>query len=417
MRRGPMSLRVAWGLVTVAVCAPVLYLGSELFTHPEFFWQHSRRYSALLAAAASGAAVLAIGNFGPGARLLRRLRAPLTALSSLAILGLLIGETALRIVDPLGLSHFAEYSRYLHSRQPDDELTYRHRSNSRETFQGVELRFNEIGLRDDPVGAKPAREYRILLVGGSQVLGWGVDRAETWPVRLQQILSARQAASVRVLNAGCIGYDTAQEYRYLMRDGYPLDPDLVLLVYMDNDIEMTGENPWDPLPARPLRGEPPSRVASALLRRTRLSQLVQHWPRLGMFGRGYDPRLEAIPRDFDPAMAEEAGWRSSMDHLRRIAASAEARGVRLAVVHFDWIAFPFSEAVHRAVKAAVAPYPVAYTPDWFAGRDVRTLLVSTTDSHPNAAAHAIQAERIAEFLLAEGALQRDRPRSGRPEAP
>ena len=47
----------------------------------------------------------------------------------------------------------------------------------------------------------------------------------------------------------------------------------------------------------------------------------------------------------------------------------------------------------------VAPFPVAYVPDWFAGQNVRQYFNSTTDAHPNAEGSRILAEHIADFLL------------------
>jgi hypothetical protein len=76
--------------------------------------------------------------------------------------------------------------------------------------------------------------------------------------------------------------------------------------------------------------------------------------------------------------------------------------VKFAVVHFDWTSFPFSQALHQSIEEAVAPHAVSYAPPWFEGKDIRKLINSLTDSHPNAAGHRIEADRIAEFILAQG---------------
>jgi hypothetical protein len=73
----------------------------------------------------------------------------------------------------------------------------------------VEVRTNELGLRDDPVGALRADEIRVLAVGDSFTAGHGVEAAQSWPERLEQLLRESDP-HVRVFNAGISGYGLAQ---------------------------------------------------------------------------------------------------------------------------------------------------------------------------------------------------------------
>jgi lysophospholipase L1-like esterase len=320
---------------------------------------------------------------------------------SLLFAGLVL-EGALRLLDPQGLSYFAEMSRHILDRLPDPDLKWRNRPNLSARYQGVQMRFNELGLRDDPVGPKTSDEFRILLLGDSQTLGWGVEHDSTWGARLQRILSDRLRHRVRVINAGVAGYETRQEYRYLMRDGLALSPDLILLMYLDNDLKIN-DRPYDPWSEERLSDKPPYQVLYLLVRKLRLYQLVWYWSGLGQVsgGKKYDPRQELgpLPLDFDPAIVSDYGWQESMKHLNRLAVAARERSIGFAVVHYDWVRFPFSLGIDSAIKAQIAPFPVAYVPDWFEGKDVRKYFNSPTDAHPNAAACAILAERIADFVI------------------
>jgi hypothetical protein len=301
MKPIPWPLRAAWWLVTLVAWGIFAYLLSEAVSRPSFFFQHSPHYFGLLAAIALLAVVITDANFRPGLRILRRVRGPVLILTFSTLVGLGIAELALRVVDPLGLSYFGEYARYVQHLLPDPELKYRHRPNFAGTFQGVELRFNELGLRDDPIGPKPAGEYRIVLLGDSQTMGWGVERKDTWPVLLQQILRERLGRPIRTINTGVISYETRQEYRYLMRSGWDLQPDAILLMYMDNDIDIS-DAPYDPWTEQSLHDKTPSQVAALLLRRTRLAQLIYRWKLVGIHESGYDPRQVAIPFDFEKAI-------------------------------------------------------------------------------------------------------------------
>src|SRR5262249_32944808 len=73
----------------------------------------------------------------------------------------------------------------------------------------------------------------------------------------------------------------------------------------------------------------------------------------------------------------------------------------------------FDDGLLESVRAAAAPFPVAYTEPWFEGSDVRRYFVSMTDSHPNAEGHRILAEHIASFLLDQGWIQSGSPRECR----
>jgi lysophospholipase L1-like esterase len=316
------------------------------------------------------------------------------------VASLIIIEVLLRVIDPLGLSYFPEMSRYILDRIPDAELKYRHRPNFESTYQGVRLRFNEAGLRDDPIQPKSPSEYRILLLGDSQTMGWGVERDYIWAVRLQRILSQKLKRPIRVINSGVASYETRQEYRYLMRNGYAFEPDLVLLMFMDNDLEIN-DNPYDPWSEHSLKGKSASMQMKALMRRLRLFQFYFFWNQMtpSLRNQRYEPQQVGIPYKFDEALREQTGWREAMAALGKIRQSAQERGIKFAVVHFDWTSFPYSRELDRAVCAAVSPFPVAYAADWFSGKDVRPYFVSKVDSHPNAEGHRILAEGIAEFIL------------------
>jgi hypothetical protein len=105
-----------------------------------------------------------------------------------------------------------------------------------DTDRGLDyqIEVNELGFRDPPRRHLPAQGVkRVLMLGDSMVFGPGVDVAERCSNRLDALLGP----GIEVLNAGVGGWGTDQEYLYLCRDGFGLQPDVVVLVLcLVNDV-------------------------------------------------------------------------------------------------------------------------------------------------------------------------------------
>ncbi len=83
--------------------------------------------------------------------------------------------------------------------------------------------------------AKPEGTYRIAVIGDSYVTAQEVAFDETIFRQLQLMLDG-QARNVEVLGFGVRGFGTDQEYRLLENYALRYDPDLVILVFVPNDI-------------------------------------------------------------------------------------------------------------------------------------------------------------------------------------
>ncbi len=106
---------------------------------------------------------------------------------------------------------------------------------------------NSLGYRAREVAArKPPGELRILFTGDSFVYGDFVNDDETLPAKLEQRLSGR-CTGVRVVNAG-LGDATIVEEAQLIDRGLRLSPDLVILLFSENDIaDLNRPSTWDRL--------------------------------------------------------------------------------------------------------------------------------------------------------------------------
>lgn len=112
-------------------------------------------------------------------------------------------------------------------------------SQDRTTERGQHIHVNALGMRDEEFPReKPEGEFRILLLGDSLTFGIDVEQDETFPRLLHQRLRERcPQRPVRVMNAGVPGYDSKQEHDWLVKFGFALQPDVVLVMFYPNDVE------------------------------------------------------------------------------------------------------------------------------------------------------------------------------------
>jgi hypothetical protein len=178
-----------------------------------------------------------------GVRQLRRL----VFLGVSALIGLGLCEAFVRWFDPYGVSQFVDMQRYLTElveELPGDPRLFRHRPNQRLECHGFAIETNSLGLRA-PELTKPRPEggRRLLFLGDSVVLGWGAPEGQTF-VRLTEgeIQVVNREARIECINAGHNQFDTVQEAALLDHLlAIEMDPDAVLLVFVDNDIQPTAK--------------------------------------------------------------------------------------------------------------------------------------------------------------------------------
>jgi lysophospholipase L1-like esterase len=319
-----------------------------------------------------------------------------TALFLSLLLGLGFVELATRLLDPLGISYYEETGRYHLDKIADDILIYRHRPSSAGVYQGVEVTINEMGLRDDPIQPKEPREFRVLALGDSVTFGWGVPHDQIFATRLERILSQKLGRPVIVINTGVGSYNTVQEYAFLKNFGLALHPDLVMLLYVDNDVEVHRQ-PFNPWSERALSGKSPPEVAMILLGRSWFYRLAVHAAEHGWLG----TQTKSWPAD---GKGKSAGWTASMGALQEIVQLSQAHNLPVAPFFFRWEDSASNRTLMGDVRQTLAPLPVGDVGQWISGQDLRRYMNSKVDTHPNAEGHRVIAEHMAEYLEEQGLL-------------
>jgi lysophospholipase L1-like esterase len=95
---------------------------------------------------------------------------------------------------------------------------------------------NRLGYRGPEwTSERAAAPLRVLALGDSCTFGLGVGDDETYEARLETRLR-QSIPSAAVFNAGVPGYDTRQEREVLMRLGALVQPQVVVLGWLPNDI-------------------------------------------------------------------------------------------------------------------------------------------------------------------------------------
>lgn len=153
------------------------------------------------------------------------------------VIVLVLLEIILRIFNPLGVSYFPENVRYTRTYILEEPIGYRHRPGLKGEFWGVPVEINSIGLRDRELGPKAPKEYRILVMGDSMPFGIGVTYEDSFPYQIElQLNNKHPGRNFRTINMGVGSYNTEQELIQLETLGLSLNPDAVMLLFIDNDI-------------------------------------------------------------------------------------------------------------------------------------------------------------------------------------
>lgn len=262
------------------------------------------------------------------------------------------------------------------------------------------VRLNGDGFRDRPHAVSPEPgTRRLLAIGDSYAFGAGIERLEDrFGEQLGAMLAAGTGERWEVINASQGDLHTLQEIALLQRV-VPCRPDVVVLVYVFNDIDYLR-----PVTERTVLTEAP-RTLFQRLHPVRLlfknSYLFQElyvrarqlgWRRATQAGEVVDP------------YADSALLARHLDDLSRFVALARQTGAVVGIVPFDH-AVTLSAAIRRRYTTFVTRARTGGLPIWsldgaFDGVGFSQLTVNSLDGHPNGLANRLAAEAVVEQVTA-----------------
>jgi lysophospholipase L1-like esterase len=295
-------------------------------------------------------------------------------------------EVSLQIYTRLYIYYDVEMSRYAVSvkeKSANPKIGHVHRPNSSEYLMGVDVDINSDGMRDDEYQVERDSNRRIAVLGDSLTFGWGVEKADTFEVLLEQMLSEQQPTEL--LNFGHGNYNTQQQVNLFNERGLKYNPDSVVVFYFINDAEVTP-------------------VRSSWLWVSHLRSVTFLWSRIrGLLtrseaGQTFESFYSALYEDDQPGFI---AVKESFLELKKICAE---RNISLQVVMLpelhNLVEYPFA-AEYAKVSDFLGANNIAVIDltDSFAGyEDAVGLWVAPDDAHPNALAHKMIAEYSFDFI-------------------
>lgn len=257
-----------------------------------------------------------------------------------------------------------------------------HRPNGEARLMGVDVKINSKGLREREIPyERTTARPRVLMLGDSFTLGWGVAFEDTFSKRIERLYLA-QGVTAEVINAGVGNYNTIMEVNYFLTEGHKYQPDIVVLNYIPNDAE--------PVPAL-ARPNLLLRVChSCVFLVGRFDTLLRQL--------SFRPAWQAYYRDlYGDGRAE--GWIAAKAAIGQLAEYCKSHRIKLLVAHLpdlhDFRQYPFRRITELVQQAATDNGEdfVDVLPE-LAPHDPATLWVSPSDPHPNARAHALIASAL-----------------------
>jgi len=299
-------------------------------------------------------------------------------------------ELLLRVYLSDHLFYDVEMSRYaltLKVDSPNPAIGHHHRPNAQATLMGVDVRTNSHGFRDDEVALEKDGRHRIIFLGDSLTLGWGVEMDETFEHRLEARLN--EMRPTEIINLGVGNYNTTQEVNLFIEKGLPLQPDQVVVFYFINDAE--------PVPQK-------SRFPGLGHYRT----ITFYWSRLKALRARFTDTVGF--REYYSGLYQEGsdGWRACQDAFRELHDLSAKHGFALSVVLLPELhelrEYPFT-AEHAKVMSFLSELGVPaldLAPRFRGEENPQSLWVSRDDAHPNARAHALIADYSLDFVAGDG---------------
>ena len=274
------------------------------------------------------------------------------------------------------------YARELKTPSVTPELGHEHLKDKSAILQSVDIRLNDWGLRGGPVPHLPPSGRRILFLGGSITLGWGVPEEQTMTARLEQMFQA-QGKAVQVLNAGVGNYNAQRYTENFFRSLKDLEPTDIVVHYFLRDAEAL----------KPGGG-------NILLRNSELAVTVWAAVQNVMTPHGENVLIDHYKTVYDPT---QLGFQAMKAELGKLAAYAKEKHIRIYLamvpdVH-NLVNYPF-RAIHTQVRELAAELGYTYVDllPGFENLKPEDIWAMPGDPHPNALGQKIMAEQLFPIL-------------------
>ncbi|GAB4372347.1 MAG: hypothetical protein Kow0042_15620 [Calditrichia bacterium] len=154
----------------------------------------------------------------------------------LVVITFILAEVLVRIFDPFDIRHYFEMKSCLNVMEMNPQYEYTQKPGFYRKYKNFVLEINSEGFRGKEFSLKkPPGKKRLLLLGDSMVLGWGVPLEDIFPTLIQKKIDSL-GWKWEVIPAGVISWNTRNEVEFLKSRGIQYEPDLVVMLVFGNDV-------------------------------------------------------------------------------------------------------------------------------------------------------------------------------------
>lgn len=316
------------------------------------------------------------------------------------IVALLAMEGALRLSGYM--PYYLDGHAFVPSQNP--EVLYELRPGFKGLYAGVPISINSQGFRGSELSKRNGQlAVRVVVVGDSIAFGQGVREGETLADQVAARLEGKLLARVEVINLGVPTYNTCQEFARFKERALPLEPQVALLIYVDNDtdpplFQVNGDAVITSDVRTGLFGD----FMAALRKSSTVYNFVwARWQVLKIHTLSVNEYKELLAKKFNEGNPR---WKQSRACLAGLIDLARERSIRMIVIPFPELRgfkerpYPFTGYIQAVCDAARADgaecldvVPILQP------RGIR-LRISNVETHPSADVYLKIAEHVAEML-------------------
>lgn len=278
----------------------------------------------------------------------------------------------------------------------DPYLSYRMKAGSHGVSAfGIPFEINSFGLRNREIAVpKPPGVFRILVLGDSVTLGYGMPLESTYPRLLEQMVGDRH---VEVISAGASGYNIQNQVAYLEHYGLSLEPDMILCGFTKASVEERVEfEIHEGVGYEPGRSRLIPPALKKLLRHSRLYLAVAYRRANMQYGRAVlgDVREDFFRKRSADVVAALTRLRVLCDeHRLPLMVSYIPVQVEVARGTGGGIEYPALVPYLSALEGPTRHF-LNVLPAFVARRDIEGEYLSHDTSHPSALGHRLIAQTI-----------------------
>lgn len=306
------------------------------------------------------------------------------------------GELIIRLLYPRFSNYNMEMWRYAAEiKKPlnNEKLPFHHYPNKEGLYYNVKIKTNSLGFRDKEYNLKKSKDKkRIIFLGDSFTLGWGVPFNDIYSKQLEQMLNAKENTH-EVINMGTGNYNSIMELELFKMKGLNLNPDVVILMHFINDAEPT-----------------PDKV-SAIEYNIRKNSffLAFLFDRYVKFKTIFDRSFDWKKYYTNLYSKESESLTANTESIKGLIRLCKERNIKILIVNIPDLhqlkdyPFPFvTQYINRIAEDAGIPF-LDLLP-WLSEYEPESLWVSLEDPHTNAKANTIIAHAIFKKIQKEGLL-------------